>query len=216
MIDRRHLLFSAAATGLAASMPGAALASASSARRVFSVLRDGDQIGVHSLTAQRDGDRFEMKIEIDIRVRLLGITAYRYVHENNEVWVGGALSEQSTRTDDDGEDAFVNLRRSGDVLEIDGSGFSGTAPVDAVPTSYYARPFIERRPWISSQSGKLLEIGIAEARPRVFAVTGDLETNLGYDANGEWMECRFDAGGQPGAYEVLENDGAITALWRGV
>ncbi|MEL6368242.1 MAG: DUF6134 family protein, partial [Pseudomonadota bacterium] len=35
--------------------------------------------------------------------RLLGITAYRYVHENTEVWQGGVLTEQTTRTDDDGE-----------------------------------------------------------------------------------------------------------------
>ncbi|MEM9766015.1 MAG: DUF6134 family protein [Pseudomonadota bacterium] len=215
MIDRRHLLLSAGAAGLTASLPAPAFADSASGRRVFRVLRDGSDIGVHSLTAQSSGDRFEMRIEIDIRVRLLGITAYRYTHENTEIWQSGVLTEQTTRTDDDGEDAFLNLRRAGDALEIDGSGYSGTAPLTAVATSYYARPFIDRRPWISSQTGKLLEIGIAKAAPRTYAVSGELETTLGYDANGEWVECRFDAGGEPGAYEMIENEGEITALWQG-
>ncbi|MEM7498185.1 MAG: DUF6134 family protein [Pseudomonadota bacterium] len=218
MIDRRHLLFGASAAGFASALPIAthARADGARARRVLRILRDGSDIGMHSLTATHGPDRFEMRIEIDIRVRLLGITAYRYTHENTEVWEGGALAALMTRTNDDGDEYYANLKRAGDVLEIDGSGYSGTAPLNAAPTSYYARPFIDRRPWISTQSGKPLEIDIATAgASQTFDVTGELTTTLGYNAAGEWVECRFDAGGEPGAYEVVENDGAITPLWQG-
>ncbi|MEM6945199.1 MAG: DUF6134 family protein [Pseudomonadota bacterium] len=215
MIERRRFLTLAA--GLAATAPlGLARAEDGTARRVFRVLRDGSDIGTHVLSASRTDKHFEMAIDIDIRVKLLGITAYRYTLKNREVWDDGILTSIDSEVDDDGDTEFAKVRRAGDMLEVDGSGYSGTAPLDAVPTSYYARPFIERRPWLSTQSGKLLTIDVAAApdEARTFNVKGELETTLIYDAAGEWVGCRFDAGGEPGAYEIIESNGAITPLWQ--
>lgn len=214
MIDRRRLLLASAATPLLGLSP--ALADGTRGFRRFRILRDGSDIGTHDLTATRSGDRFEIAIDIDIRVRLLGITAYRYTLENREVWDGGVLTSIDSKTDDDGEDNYARITRAGDQLEVDGSAYSGTAPLESVTTSYYARPFMDRRPWISTQTGKPLDVAVdpvADA-PRTFGVSGDLDIVLIYDANSEWVGCRFDAGGEPGVYEMVENEGSIGGLWQ--
>ncbi|MEO1469310.1 MAG: DUF6134 family protein [Pseudomonadota bacterium] len=225
-MERRDFLRSAAMAGLAAGggvgvgggFTGQALAdgSAGEARRVFRILRAGRDIGRHVLTARHGADGFEIDIDIDIVVRVLGIAAYRYEMSVRERWADGALASLDSRTNDDGDEDFARIRRAGDVLEIDGSGFQGTRPGDGVATTYYTRAFLERRPWISSQTGRPVEIAPRplSGEPDAFEIGGDLGNVLIYDAAGEWTGCRFDAGGEPARYEVIEDTGGVAALWR--
>ena len=218
-MERRGFLRSAAMAGLVlgAGTAGRARADGGSgeARRVFRILRAGRDIGRHSLTARRTADRFEIDIDIDIVVRVLGIAAYRYEMAVSERWAAGALVSLESRTNDDGDDDFARIRRAGGVLEIEGSAFEGTQPGDGVATTYYAQAFLDRRPWISSQTGK--PVGIAPrpaGGPGAFAMGGDLGNVLIYDGAGEWTGCRFDAGGEEARYEVVEDTGPVAALWR--
>ncbi|MEL7346624.1 MAG: DUF6134 family protein [Pseudomonadota bacterium] len=190
------------------------------AKTVFRILRGDKDIGRHSLTARRDGNRFEMDIDIDIRVKFLGITAYRYAMTNREVWEGGQIISVDSTTDDDGTDEQVVMRRDGDALTVEGSAFSGRAPVTAVTTTYYTPTFIDRRPWLSSQSGKRIDFKVdrvaGEGVPgttAAFQLSGQINSRLIYSAAGEWIGCEFDAQGEPGRYEMLE-EGNIAALWR--
>lgn len=208
-MKRRVFLAGCAATGLYSP----ALAS-SSASRTFNVLRDGDMIGQHVLDAVRAGDSFEINITIRLAVKILGITAYRYEMDNREVWQAGKIVSVDTKVNDDGTEDFAKIRRDGDSLMIEGSRFKGPISSEAVTTTYYTTKFIDRRPWISTQSGAPLDIAIKpEGRSNWWQVTGELETRLGYDGRGEWTACEFDAGGEPGLYEVAQDTGAIAALW---
>ncbi len=204
--------------GLGASLvtgPAPALADAP-ATRVFRILRNGSDIGRHALTARAIPGGFEIEIDIEIVVRILGIAAYRYELTNREVWERGRLQRLDSRANDDGDRHRLAIRRTGDTLEIDGSAASGTAPGDAATTSYYVPDFLERRPWISTQTGALLDVSVRRAQGggRAYAVSGALETRLVYDARDEWIGSEFDAGGELARYEVVEQSGRIAALWR--
>lgn len=206
----RRAFLAASAAALAA--PAVAAAGAS---RAFRIVRGGDAIGVHTLDAVETGGRFEIAIDIAIAVKILGITAYRYALENREIWQDGHLVSVRSRVDDDGSAAFATVARTGDALTVEGSGYAGPAPIAAVTTSYYAPAFLTRAPWLSTQSGKPLDVVIApDGRDGWHRVTGELETTLGYDARGEWTGCEFDAGGTPAFYEVTRQRGEIGALWR--
>jgi len=209
---RRDLILSAPALVAATSLGGPVRADGAM-RREFRILRGGDDIGSHTLEALRVDDRFEIDIDIDIRVTVLGFTAYRYLLRNREVWQGKTLAALDATTDDDGEANRVQIRREGEVLRIDGTGYQGTAPLETATTSYYATPFLERRPWVSTQSGKPLEIDVAETGARRFQVSGEIGTLLIYDEAGEWVGCEFDAGGEPARYEMTAYGGEIGALW---
>lgn len=210
-MKRRTFLAGCSATWL--SSPALA---ADSAVRSFDVLRDGDPIGSHTLSAVRTSNGFEIEIEIKIAVKVLGITAYRYELANREVWQGGRLVSINSVVNDDGTDDFVKIKQAGDKLDIQGSRFTGPASGDSVTTSYYTPQFAQRKPWISTQSGALMDIQIKpEGRENWWHVTGELEIRLGYDNRGEWTNCEFDAGGEPGTYTLTAQKGEIAALWAG-
>ncbi|MEM8791209.1 MAG: DUF6134 family protein [Pseudomonadota bacterium] len=211
-MDRRAFVAGASAFATGAVVPAAARATERATRR-FTVLRSGDEIGFHQLSATLTEDRFEIDITIDLRVRLLGITAYRYELINREVWRDGRIVSVDSRVNDDGTKEFCKITNTGDELAVVGSRFSGNAPLESVTTSYYNTAFLERRPWISTQSGDPLEIDVAAAGPGTWKVSGELETQLLYDDRGEWMGSNFDAGGEPGTYELASETGAIGALW---
>ncbi|MEM7507911.1 MAG: DUF6134 family protein [Pseudomonadota bacterium] len=211
-MQRRGFLAGGATLAMAAIIPSGALG-AERAQRRFRVLRDGDDIGIHTLSATLDDRGFTMEIKIEIAVKILGITAYRYNLLNRERWRNGRIVEVDSRVFDDGVDDFCKIVQQDGELAISGSRFTGKAPIDAVTTSYYHPDFIGRRPWISTQSGAILDIQIEEVAPRVHQVTGELTTRLTYDDRGEWVNVNFDAGGDPGTYELISETGLISPLW---
>jgi len=203
-----------AVTAAMVAMPGAAVAVAGeSARRVFSIWRGGSDIGRHSLEARLTGRGFEIRIEIDIAVTLLGFTAYRYELSNHEVWTGREILSVDSRGNDDGDRTRCRIARTGDGLEIDGSGQSGVAPREAVTTSYFAPAFLERRPWISTQSGRPLSVSVDARGDGRWAVSGDLEKVITY-RDGEWAASAFTTAGERITYQTMESTGAIAPLWR--
>ena len=208
MLDRRLFL-----GGAAAALASPALA-AGRASREFRIIRDGDDIGSHRLDAVLGPNGFEVAIEIRIAVKVLGITAYRYEMDNREVWSGGAIRSVDSRVNDDGTRDFFRATRKDGGIAIEGSRYSGLVPQDAVTTSYYATPFLQRQPWVSTQSGAPLKLTVNPGgRDRWWSVRGELDTDLGYDTSGEWIACEFDAGGEQARYEVAASSGRIGALW---
>lgn len=207
---KRRVFLGGAAAVLA--MPAVA---AGNAKRVFRILRDGSDIGTHTLEAVSGPNGFEIDIVIRIQVKILGVTAYRYELDNREVWKGGNLISLDSKVNDDGTRDFASATRSGDALAIKGSRYTGDGPGSAATTSYFVPELLERAPWISTQSGALLPIRISpEGRTGWNTVTGGLDTKLGYEG-GEWTGCEFDAGGEPGTYEIISQSGSFRALWTG-
>ncbi len=211
-MHRRAILTGSAALAASIAMPAVA---APVAKRTFQIIRDGSNIGLHTMEAYTSGKGFEIVIDIDIAVKVLGITAYRYKLQNREIWKGGEIVSVESMTNDDGTEDRARVRREGGVLKIAGTRFSGDAPLSAVTTSYYAQPFLKRTPWISTQSGDPLKVGVApvSGRPNWWTVSGELNTTLRYDQRGEWVGCEFDAGGELAVYEPAGETGLIGEMW---
>lgn len=214
----------ALAGGLSALAAPAVLRAAETARREFGVTRGGDDIGSKSISVRRSGDRAEVDVSIRLAVKILGITAYRYELDATEVWQAGLLQRLDGETDDDGERAIARVRREGGRLICSGA-YEGEAPSDAATTSYWSTAFLERGTWISTQSGRPLDVTVARdgseqidgpdgvvecARWRV---TGDLPVTLFYDPRSEWIANRFDASGEPGAILAVSETGRMAPLW---
>lgn len=212
MHHRRRFLAGLSAAAVTPYVWTPALA-ASSASRSFEIFRDGESIGTHDMQAVLGPNGFEIDITIRIAVRVLGLVAYRYELDNREVWKDGAIVSVDSKVNDDGTADRSVVRRKGDALQVDGSRYTGKAPLDAVTTSYFATPFLQRRPWISTQTGAPLKVSVnPEGRADWWAVKGDLETKLGYKG-GEWVKCEFDAGGEVASYKLTRQSGKFGALW---
>lgn len=197
MFDRRTLLVASAA---ALTMPR--MARANTAGLDFTVSRNGRSIGHHRMSFRAEGTRTLVDIDIALDVKLAFVSLYRYRHHNREIWEGSELVGFESRTDDNGTPHHVSARRQEQGIRIDGSAGLVLAALDAVPTSYWRREFLDR-PWIDSQAGRLLACTVSpagtervQAEGRLveadrFAVRGDLAIDLWY-AGEHWVKLGFD------------------------
>ena len=204
-------------------MPSVAFAE--TARRQFKIERSGADSGRQEITVDRNGDRLRVSINIDIAVKLLGITAYRYEMSNVETWSNGAVQTISARTRDNGKDAYVEAERTVAGLNIRGSGYTGTVRGDIATTTYWTTAFLKRPVWISTQDGAPFDITARQAGPLQFPTTsgsvsatqwqtsGDLELALFYDAQGEWVGSEFDAQGTAARFISTGTSDRLSALW---
>jgi hypothetical protein len=224
-LTRRRALMAAGSAGLALGAP--AILRAATAERRFAILRDGDEIGFHTVRLAQDGDAIRAEIEIEIVVRFLGIAAYRYEMRNSELWRGGRLVSTDSRVNDDGERKTVTIRRDGDRVIVDGPNYSGQAPQDVATTTYFSRDFLTRPTWVSTDAGDLLSVTRTEVGPVTVATpdgpvdatrwrvtdSAAYEVDVDYDAGGEWIGLAFDAGGERATYRVDRNDSSFAAIW---
>ncbi|QXM25300.1 hypothetical protein KO353_03390 [Elioraea tepida] len=200
MLHRRTLML--AAPALITS--GASLAAIPPGNRIaFHVTRNDSPIGTHVLDFARDGGDVRVGIAIDFAVRFVGLTAFRYVHRNTEVWRGDKLVSINATTDNNGTRLAVKARANERAIEVEGTE-SGAylAPIDAVSTSYWHGAFLRGRK-IDTQGGRLLDtrlIRLGEEPIPVagrtipatrWRIEGDLELDIWYDAAGAWSRLRF-------------------------
>jgi hypothetical protein len=68
----------------------------------FRALRHGSPIGEHQVTFRADGARLMVHTRVEIVVKVLFVTAFRFKHEAEEVWQSDRLVSVKSRTDDNG------------------------------------------------------------------------------------------------------------------
>jgi hypothetical protein len=220
-LTRRGALLGGAAFTLSAP---SLLRAAESAERRFQVFRGGDEIGAQTTRVRAEGGRAEVEIEVDLAVKILGITAYRYALRSRETWENGLLISLEGETDDDGDVTVAKVRRTDGGLVSEGS-WEGEIPGDAATTTYWTKAFLDRGVWISTQTGKPLDVSVSrDGEERIeglsgevlcqrWQVSGDLPLTLYYDERGEWMGSAFDASGERAQFRAARETGRLAPLW---
>lgn len=212
-IDRRGFVIGAAAALGALGAPGLALA-ADGTRR-FRLYRDKEDVGHHTISANKTANGLQVDIRIQIQIRRIGFRVYVFEMQNSELWRDGALVQLSSSTNNNGSKEFCRATRSGGGLKIEGSGFSGDAPASARPTSYWNYNNLSSKPWFSAQTGKLLRLRFRRSQQgplETWSLSGDLNTTLIYDNRKEWVGCLFDAGGRPIVYRQVDRGPAFQSM----
>jgi hypothetical protein len=203
-LPRRALL---AAAPAALAFPRSARALPTDTPILFTVLRGGAPIGRHRVAFAQSGATLAVEIEIDLEVRFATIPVYRYVHRSREEWDGRRFIGLDARTDDNGTRTEVRVRPAAGGLAVSGSGGDFLAPPETKPTSYWHEDMTRRTRLLDTQAGTLIDVrarqsgteraSIAgrEVEMRVYEVTGDLTSRLGYTQSGEWVDLEFKARG---------------------
>ncbi len=174
----------------------------------FSVLREGDAIGNHSIDFTRRGDDLVVDVSIDLEVKFAFITVYRYTHRNQEVWRNGRLYSISTRTDDDGTEHWVKGRASAGGFLVESDSGKALLPSDVLPSSYWHPATPDAETLLNTQTGELAQINVVAAATkselpmpwgreaaRSFEVSGDVDLKLWYDDKGCLLKMNFAAPG---------------------
>ncbi|MEX0758997.1 MAG: DUF6134 family protein, partial [Tistlia sp.] len=161
-------------------------------------------------------------IDTDIRVRVLGLTLYRYQHSSREQWHRREgqlrLERLSARTDDDGTPFTVEGEASPAGFRVEGSAGQLTAPPEIVPASYWTPLVLQRDQLLSTKRGTLFPIAVerrgsetlGSAGERVtterFFIPGDPAVHLWFDDRQRVRRLAFETRGEFIDYRLRRMD----------
>jgi hypothetical protein len=161
-----------------------AFAAASPACR-FRVLREGRPVGTHSVTLAPDG---AIQSRLDLEVKLLSFTVFRYLHENAERWQGDRLVGFASRSLRDGRETRVTLQAGPGGLTGQGPDGPLSLPAEAAPLTWWQpdrlqRPLFEvatglpvRQPPLRGNAGGMTQWKVPDGGPAAV-----------YDGTGRWV-----------------------------
>lgn len=198
------------------AFPVSAASAARSQSWDFSVLLDGDKIGYHRFELTDSGDERRVRSEAKFDVRFLFINAFRYRHENTEVWSDGCLSKIDARTQANGKKlAVTGTQVQGEFVVDDGSQTNALS--DCVMTFAYWDPkFLQQPKLLNSQSGEYIDVEVEALGREPITVRGQevaasayrltakqLQLKLWYSPDNEWLALESVAkGGRIIRYEL--------------
>lgn len=219
ILTRRAVVAAALAAPLARpafALPAPALPVPQDGRLAFRMLRNGSEIGLHTLEFAPDGAGLAVRVAIDIAVKFGPITMYRYAHRATETWRGGQFVALESQTDHDGSPQFARARREGDGIVVEGSKTERyVAPGSVLATTYWNKAMLGDSV-INSEDGRLFRIAVSDrgeqkvplasgatVPARHYELAGDLTLDLFYDQAATWTHLRFSKDGTPVIYEKL-------------
>jgi len=185
----------------------------------FDVALDGKPIGFHTFEISRNGTQEILTTEARFDVKFLFITAFRYRHNNTEVWENGCLASIDASTDSNGEKLRVSGAAAGNSFDLN-SGSGSTVLPGCVQTFAYWRPdVLKASKLLNSQTGEYetvsvefeqfeqLKVGERELearRYRLAAESGDIR--LWYaSADDTWLALEAPAkGGRTISYTAVD------------
>lgn len=172
----------------------------------FDAYRNGSKFGFSMVKI--DGARGDESVEVvtALRVGLGPITAFKYLLRTSTQWRGGEIVSLTSVINDDGDVFRVEARRSGDALAVEGHDGRLTMSAGILPTTYWRADMVERGELLSTQHGRVLKVGFEnlgretvltegrEVPATHYAMRGDLDIDIWYDDQAEWVKLTFTVG----------------------
>ena len=132
----------------------------------FAAYRNGQHIGSHRVSFERQGDRLLVTTSIELALKFIGITVYRYKHRSQEEWWGGDLRSFSSSTDDDGKSYEVRVVRDRAQLKVErlapgAAAYAGDViPADVLPSTHWNLRQAAQTSLLNAQKGTLERIAV--------------------------------------------------------
>jgi hypothetical protein len=194
MINLRHTVQSLVAAAALSMIWHASTASAETFQAVwqFEVLLNDKPIGFHSFSLTGDGERQTLTTEAQFDVKFLFVNAFRYRHDNTEIWGNGCLDSINATTDSNGNFLSVRGQRLEDSFRLEGQP-AEPLPGECIQTFAYWNPdILDSSRLLNSQTGELEDVTVIR---EILDIV---------DINGTTVEAI--------RYRLLTKSGAIT-LW---
>ena len=199
---------------------------AETASTYFSLIWRGLDVGYSNIKLKKSGKKVIARIEVKISVKVLNFDAFSYNLKNEEVWESGTLTKINSETKIGKKTQFVKGKRKKNGFDIDGSKFSGFVAGNPATTSYFSPDFLKRKIWISTQDGDPLSVNATKIGPdmaksvngeipaTLWKISGGLDLDLLYAADGKWLGSRFYAGGSQAEFLLKKSVGNMHSLWK--
>jgi hypothetical protein len=182
---------------------GKALAVATPEISKFNIMREGHQIGSSTTSIQSNGKETVVDTTINVDVKILGFTAYRYVQTSNEKWAGDHVVTITSETDDNGTKHNLSLALHDDKLIGEADGKVLTLDAGMIPSSVWNPKLVTQTVVMDSVNGKLKHISVTDlgtenidirgqpTKAHHYSMRGQLEQDLWYDMSGRLVQLKF-------------------------
>lgn len=183
----------------------------------FRVYLDDKEIGYHDFVLQEMDNQRKLQSEANFEYRLLFVKLFGYEHENTETWAGDCLTGIESKTDANGKPFEVSGALQGDRFILSGTAGDTELPSCSMTFAYWNPVFLQQDRLINVQNGEVLDIEVSEPERVQLEVRGVMQTawryqlgagemniELWYSENHEWLALETDArGGRRLRYQLL-------------
>jgi hypothetical protein len=221
MMTRGTRFILAAAMSALLSMMASAQLVASTAEPLekewrFRVYLDDKEIGSHNFFLTEGEDVQQLRSEAQFVYKLLFVKLYEYLHFNTETWQNDCLAGIESETDANGKPYRVRGEREGAGFRVSGSKGETLLPDCVMTFAYWNPDFLQQQRLLNSQNGEYVEIevqpptadqlevrGSVQPARRYQLTAGELEINLWYSLDREWLALESVTDGRSLRYELL-------------
>ena len=185
----------------ASASPLLALADSTASRTWdFRVFLDDKEIGTHRFDLVEQGAERQLTSQARMAVKILFVTAYAYDHHDVEAWSGDCVARLSSKTDDNGKQHHVDLKR-GDRETVVQTERGTQQLAECILTFAYWNPaMLQQTQLLNSQDGEYIDVKITAAGDDPIVVRGvktparrfelrskQLSIDLWYSPQGDWL-----------------------------
>ena len=171
----------------------------------FDVYRKGSRIGRHIVRFAQDGDFLIVESEFKIKVKILFVTAYKFVFDAVGTWKDGALVSMKGDINDNGKKFKIDaeVKEGGSFYTIGKKG-EFVAESWVYPTNHWNIGAVDQSVVLNTLNGNLAKVEVVRhgietietvkgpISAEKFEYTGELrDTNVWYDRDGRWVKMVF-------------------------
>ena len=159
---------------LCSSMLGAASLSPDNPDRewYFKVYLDGKEVGFHSFKLRQNEFTQTLDSIASFDVKILFFNAFRYRHENVEVWQGQCLRSIESKTKNGKEDFAVSGRLVEDGFLVNSNQNESRLPQCVSSFAYWQPQALRTNKLLNGQTGDYEDVRFSEEGADKFAIVG--------------------------------------------
>lgn len=204
-----------ALVGLAVAAPAAGFAS-ESVSLGYDIRKEGESIGKEQVRIAREDDgATSVEVKTHTRAKVLFLE-FTYDHSRHEEWRGGRLVHMVGDTDDDGSKYHLEATRSNAGWTLVVNGQSSERAGDLLPLTLWGRSILDKgelfsiidaKPYkvqVASLGNEDVPVGDKTVAAEHFRMTGDVQRDLWYGADGYLLRVTFTRSGYP--IEIVRED----------
>lgn len=191
-----------------AALTGAASAWAEPQVLHYEIRKDGEAIGSEIVRIDSQGTDLVVDVENHSRATVLFMD-FVFDQRRHEEWRGAALRKMTSRTNDDGTVTQLEVRHGADGWAITVNGAGVNRPVDALPASLWTDKVVGTSSLfgtidatayavqVTNLGQENLPLGGRMLSAAHYRLSGDLERELWYGADGTLLKTSFKRKGFP-------------------
>jgi hypothetical protein len=167
----------------------------------FEVFLNDDPIGFHHFRLDPNANGYQLQTEAEFEVDFLFFTAYRYKHENLEIWENGCLQRIEARTIDNGDEFRVVGNREPGQFDLTATGNDESLEAECVRTfAYWDLDKLKDSRLLNAQTGEYVPVSVERVGQETIQINGkdvvadrykvdaeELDLELWYTPEGEWL-----------------------------